>query len=153
MGHCFLQGTSLVRKTLLLHCKHVTVDGVVFSIPRWASLHDLVELLPFADFPFRVINCHIVITFSDIIEIFQNQMLCPYGYILFHTAQSCYQIHETLPHFHSPSNSIQFCHPRSVATICPAPAISFKGAKSSCKDLPQHDSQYKSLVILNLAFY
>ena len=91
-GHCFLQGTSLVRKTLLLHCKHVTVDGVVFIIPRWASLHDLVELLPFADFPFRVINCHIGITFSDISEIFQNQMLCPYGYILFHTAQSCYQI-------------------------------------------------------------
>ena len=56
------------------------------------------------------------------------------------------------PHFHSPSNSIQFCHPRSVATTCPAPAISFQGAKSSCKGFPQHDSQYKSLVLLNFAF-
>ena len=135
----------------MLHCKHVTVDGVVFSIPRWASLHDLVELLPFADFPFSC-HIHIVITFSDITEIFQNQMLCPYGYILFHTAQSCYQIQETLPHFYNPLNSIQFCHPRSVATTCPAPAISFQGAKSSCKGFPQHDSQYKSLVLLNLAF-
>ena len=87
-----------------------------------------------------------------LLRFFQNQMLCPYGYILFHTAQSCYQIQETLPHFYNPLNGIQFCHPRSVATTCPAPAISFQGAKSSCKGFPQHDSQYKSLVLLNLAF-
>ena len=44
---CFLQGTSLLRHISLLHCEHVTMHGVVFRIPSWASLRDLGELFPF----------------------------------------------------------------------------------------------------------
>lgn len=44
---CFLQGTSLLRHTLLLHSERVTIHGVVFRIPSWASLSDLVEPFPF----------------------------------------------------------------------------------------------------------
>ncbi|CAH3132105.1 unnamed protein product [Porites lobata] len=43
---CFLQGTSLVRQTLLPHCEQVTIHGVTFRMPSWASLLDLVELFP-----------------------------------------------------------------------------------------------------------
>ena len=43
---CFLQGTSLLRQTLLPHCEQVTIHGVTFRMPSWASLRDLVEPFP-----------------------------------------------------------------------------------------------------------
>ena len=45
----FLAGniTANSRHTLLMHCDHVTMYGVIFRIPSWASLCDLVELVPF----------------------------------------------------------------------------------------------------------
>ncbi|XP_073251369.1 uncharacterized protein [Porites lutea] len=39
-------GTSLLRQTLLPHCEQVTIHGVTFRMPSWASLRDLVELFP-----------------------------------------------------------------------------------------------------------
>ncbi|CAH3013826.1 unnamed protein product [Porites evermanni] len=41
-------GTSLERQTSFLHCEHCTMHGVTFRMPRWASLRDFDELLPFA---------------------------------------------------------------------------------------------------------
>ena len=55
---CFLQGTSLVRQTLLLHCEHVTMHGVDFRIPRWHYCVILKNFSPLQACALLVINCH-----------------------------------------------------------------------------------------------